>query len=436
VKKSILIVFSLLLFAKIFAYDKVEDIPDPTKQQGGGWVANPDGILAESTVYQLNVMIDSLRKTNGVEVAVVAVNSIGNNEIQTFATKLGEHWGVGKEYSDNGLMILFVLDQKKVNFSTGYGLEGVLPDIICKRIQTETMIPHFRKENYDEGMLAGLQRAISTVKNEEFASKPLADWVQILLYLAIGALIVMLLTFFAMQWNVHKIRRNSLYKTNIDRFLAFKKRKTGIFIIAFLFLFVGLFFISNILNTFLPLVLIIFLPLINLPSIIYSRVMMKKLRTESIKCDSCGAMMRYLPESEEDKYLTLAQQFEEILHAVDYDVFECENCKNETIFPLEQATPYIHCPKCDTKAFRLTDKHTILAPTYVHQGKQNELYQCAFCKYQENRKTAIPRLERSAAYIGSGGTPFSSGSGGFGGGGGGSDFGGGSFGGGGASSGW
>ena len=93
------------------------------------------------TVQQINVILDSLQKQTGAEVAVVVLNSIGQSEIKPFATDLLKLWGIGKAKKDNGLLMLFVLDQKKVTFETGYGLEGILPYAICKRIQIQNMIP-------------------------------------------------------------------------------------------------------------------------------------------------------------------------------------------------------------------------------------------------------------------------------------------------------
>lgn len=55
------------------------------------------------------------------------------------------------------MVILLVTDQRCIQFYTGYGLEGVLPDAICKRIQTKYMIPYLKDGNWNAGMVAGLK---------------------------------------------------------------------------------------------------------------------------------------------------------------------------------------------------------------------------------------------------------------------------------------
>jgi uncharacterized protein len=139
----------------------------------------------------------------------------------------------------------------------------------------------------------------------------------------------------------------------------------------------------------------------------------------------------------------MAQQFEEQLNAVDYDVFLCDGCKNETIFTYDKPSAYTNCPKCNTKAFILKEKRTIVAPTYISVGTERSTFHCKFCGYEENHNDNIPRLQRNGDSLVAGaviGSVLSSGRGGFGGGGGGGfsggSFGGGFSGGGGSTSGW
>lgn len=150
-----------------------------------------------------------------------------------------------------------------------------------------------------------------------------------------------------------------------------------------------------------------------------------------------------LSEREEDTRLKVAQQFEEKLNSVDYDVFLCDSCQNEAVFSLDKFNTYTRCPRCNTKAYILDSKRTILMPTYFNSGTQRSTFKCKFCGFEDHNDTKIPRLRRTAAFTGGavGGGVFSGrggfGGGSFGGGGfGGGGFGGGMTGGGGASGGW
>ena len=129
----IFIFTSAQLYAKEYT---VENIPNVHLNDGRLFVSNPDGILSDKTVATLDQMLYQMQAENTAEIAVVAVESIGNKDIDIFATDLFSSWGIGKKSKDNGVLILFILDQRKITFRTGYGVEGVLPDAICKRIQT------------------------------------------------------------------------------------------------------------------------------------------------------------------------------------------------------------------------------------------------------------------------------------------------------------
>lgn len=441
-KKLLVIVFCSLASFVFSAEYTVQSIPNPITTDAHAYVSNPDGILKEETVQQINYMLDSLKAQTGAEVAVVMVNSIGQSELNSFATELFTTWGIGKAKQDNGLLVLIVLDQRNVKFEVGYGLEGVLPDAICKRIQTQAMTPEFKNGNYDAGMLAGIQYVQSYIQQEPVAAEvvtPIA-WDEILPF-AVGIYILLiLLTWILISNSIQKTRKNTKLISNIGRYKAIKNEKSGILSLVAIMLpvigFVGILFFSQ------PIFLLLLLPipLTTIPGNIYGKLMMLKIRREPIPCTVCDGKMHILSEKQEDVHLKLAQQFEEQLHAIDYDVFVCDKCDNQAIFSLDKPSAYSECPKCGTKAFILEDKKTLVAPTYITGGTERTTYRCKFCGHEENHNNNIPRLNRSSGpFVGgaiAGG--LFSGGGGFGGGSGdgGGSFGGGMSGGGGSSSGW
>lgn len=443
-KKLFLIIFcSLAGFASAVEYT-VESVPEPITTNAREFVSNPDGILKAETVQKMNEMIYALKTETSAEIAVVVVNSIGQADHVTFANQLFSTWKIGNKKQGNGLLILFVLDQRKIKFETGYGLEGVLPDAICKRIQYQSMTPEFKNGNYDAGMLAGLDRIISTIKKEPVqkqAATPIA-WNEILPIAGGAYLLIILFTWIWVNSSIQKIKKDPKHKSNIARYKAIKNEKAGIMsIVALMFPLAG-FVIILLFSNPIFIFLLIPVPFCTLPVNIYAKLMMVKIRREPIPCTVCSGKMHILSEKEEDTHLKLAQQFEEQLHAVDYDVFVCDKCDNQAIFTLDKPSAYSECPKCGTKAFILKDKRTIVAPTYISSGTQRTTYYCKFCGYEENNNDNIPRLTRNTGAIIGGAAAGSifSGSGGFGGGGfsggGGGSFGGGMSGGGGASSGW
>ena len=159
----------LLVFAPILAIgaeDKaysIESVPNVYAQDRRLHVSDPNGLLMQETQAEINRMLTLLEDSTGIQSMVVMLPSIGQDDIFDFAHNLFRHWGIGNKESNNGMLIVYVADQRKIRFTTGYGLEGILPDAICKRIQSRYMIPHFREGNTDLGMLEGTKAVVGVL---------------------------------------------------------------------------------------------------------------------------------------------------------------------------------------------------------------------------------------------------------------------------------
>lgn len=115
---------------------------------GHAYVSDPDTVLTAATVTALNQRLDSLARSRRAHIDVVVVRSIGQETPKSAAYQLFNKWKIGDAQLDNGLLLL-VLDQHRVEFETGRGLEGDLPDAICYRIQQCYMMEPARSGHYD-----------------------------------------------------------------------------------------------------------------------------------------------------------------------------------------------------------------------------------------------------------------------------------------------
>ena len=144
----------LWMQAKVYTPD---NLPKVHLQNKYRYLCDPEGILSSAATDSIDHMLYRLEQQTGIETVVAVVPSIGQAECFDFCHELLNSWGVGKKGKDNGLVILLVTDQRCIQFYTGYGLEGVLPDAICKRIQVQAMIPYLKNEQWSEGMVAGIR---------------------------------------------------------------------------------------------------------------------------------------------------------------------------------------------------------------------------------------------------------------------------------------
>ena len=87
----------------------------------------------------------------------VIVENIDPEDIDEFATGLFSKWGLGKGDTDNGLLVLVARDMRRAVIRTGYGLEGVMPDIVCSGILKNRMFPDFRRGDYGAGLVSAAE---------------------------------------------------------------------------------------------------------------------------------------------------------------------------------------------------------------------------------------------------------------------------------------
>ncbi len=145
----------------------VSEVPNVQLADSHRYTSNPDGILSAEAVRAIDLACDSLRTKGVAQVAVVAIRDIKSDDVFTFAHELFSSWGVGNKQADNGLGIILVLDKREIRFVTGYGLEGVLPDAVCKRIQQRYMVGPLGAGNYDKGMVDGVAATATLLSSGE-----------------------------------------------------------------------------------------------------------------------------------------------------------------------------------------------------------------------------------------------------------------------------
>lgn len=131
----------------------VASIPNPKTQGQEFYISDPDGVLSSATIGRLNGMSAEIDSVTTAEYAIVVVNDFEGDDVFEFALTLFNSWGIGKEASNNGLLLFVAKDRREFRFISGYGMEGLFPDIYLHRIGQKHLVPHFRQGNYDQGIM-------------------------------------------------------------------------------------------------------------------------------------------------------------------------------------------------------------------------------------------------------------------------------------------
>ncbi len=383
-------------------------------------VANPDGILTNDTKKEIQTIIDRVYEAHDYELMVLCLNSIGEQNPREWGTELFNLWGIGDKETENGLLVLLVKDQRRIEFITGRGMESVLTDAECYDIQQMYMVPHFKQGNYGLGMLVGMEEIEVELNNQGALYDSNPDDV----YNESDA------NYF--------YEEPPFYKHPL--FIGYFGFCGLLTIIYFFFLFATLSTkdLHKRYRTMKAWTLLIFAFIAPLPFIFlvyYTRKSCNKWRNMERIGKESGDLLHKLSEEEEDEYLSKGQIAEEIVKSIDYDVWINESGSEIVILPYKAwFSGYNKCSKCHYKTYKKIYDKVVASATYSSSGIGEKKYTCKNCGNTRIKRYTIPRKQRSSSGGGyySGGGSFGGGGGSFGGG----SFGGGSSRGGGAGSSW
>jgi uncharacterized protein len=132
-----------------------------------GVVTDLAHILSEKGKQDATTRIRDVAEKTGAELAVATVTSLDGMSVEEYGNKLFNEWGIGKKGKDNGVLILVAPAERKIRIEVGYGLEPVLPDGLAGEVIRRDVLPQFRTESYEFGILAAVNRIAEIVEKNE-----------------------------------------------------------------------------------------------------------------------------------------------------------------------------------------------------------------------------------------------------------------------------
>ncbi|MGI4805721.1 MAG: TPM domain-containing protein, partial [Janthinobacterium lividum] len=112
-------------------------------QKSGTLVTDYTSTLTADQKQNLESKLVAFNDSTSTQIAVVLLKSVGDYDINEYATKLGRNWGIGTKGKNNGILMLIAVGDRKVSIQTGYGAEGAVPDITTHEIIENDLKPNF-----------------------------------------------------------------------------------------------------------------------------------------------------------------------------------------------------------------------------------------------------------------------------------------------------
>jgi len=341
------------------------DIPNP--RASNGWVSDTANILTASDEADMNAALERLHQDTDVEMALVTVDDVVGTP-KSFTTALFNHWGVGDAETNNGLLVVLVLGQRRLEMETGYGLEGRLPDGWLGTMQADHMVPLFKAGDYAGGLQVGVAKVGARLRDP---SAPMT------------------------QQQAQGLGEDSTKPRSSEGWLH------TVFAVVCTLIFVWCWF------------LLVVRPLWR---------WFASRRRERF-CDPCGTEMLLLSEAADDAHLSEGQEAEERVGSANWLVYECQSCDFGRIVRRDKwFSGKVLCIEC---GFETSKERSFseVAATYTHGGRVRVESTCSHCSFVHIHHYNTPKKTHSSnSSSGSGGGGGSFGGGSSGGGGAGSSW--------------
>ena len=130
------------------------------------YVNDAAGILSAGERDELEQRLSAFEQSTSNQFLVYIIPSLEGRSIEEYSLALVEKNRVGQKGKDNGLLLLIAVQDRKIRFEVGYGLEAVLTDAMTSTIISEVIAPEFRNGNYARGIDQGVSAAMSAAKGE------------------------------------------------------------------------------------------------------------------------------------------------------------------------------------------------------------------------------------------------------------------------------
>ncbi|MFK7927684.1 MAG: YgcG family protein [Myxococcota bacterium] len=320
-----------------------------------GWVTDHADILSPAAEARLEAQFQALKDDLGAEVVVVTVPDVDASTPREFITNLFNRWRIGDKTANNGFLVLMVVDQRRIEMETGYGLEGVLTDTWLGRVRTNHMVPAFKAGDYGAGIEAGM-----TAIDERMRAYPT------------------------------EVREGTRQEIRV---VGGVEDTTGLSETTLAVAGGGLMGVTIL-------------------GIGGGALFIRRRRR---RCDTCKTQMRLLYEDEEDEHLNADQELEEAIGSREWSVYVCETCpETRTFHSNKWLSGYRDCHACGVRSLSTT-RTVIKQPTTSWSGLARINVRCANCDYHDVFTRVIPR-ESSSSSSGWGGGGGGGGGGSFGGG--------------------
>lgn len=134
------------------------------------------GFLSSEEQRQIDDRLKAFEKKTGSQIFILIVSSTDIEPIEDYAQRVFEAYKPGRKGVDDGVLFVIAAQDRRMRIHTGYGVEGALPDAICKRILDRLVAPAFREERPAQGVNNALDAMMAAIEKEPLPAAVTSRW--------------------------------------------------------------------------------------------------------------------------------------------------------------------------------------------------------------------------------------------------------------------
>ena len=124
-------------------------------------------VVSAATAARLNRTLEDFERTSANQIVVAVFPKMqSDSSIEDYTVRVAQAWKVGQKAKNNGAVLFVFVQDRKMYLQVGYGLEGALPDALCKQIIEYEIKPHFKTGDFDGGLSAGVAAILAASRGE------------------------------------------------------------------------------------------------------------------------------------------------------------------------------------------------------------------------------------------------------------------------------
>jgi len=131
-----------------------------------GYVNDLADVITPGTELKIERFLEGFEGSDSTQLVILTINSLEGEVLEDYSLRVVESWKIGQKDEDNGALLLISKEDRKMRIEVGYGLEGVLTDLLTGRIIDNEIQPRFQADDFDGGVIAGITSIAEAVRGE------------------------------------------------------------------------------------------------------------------------------------------------------------------------------------------------------------------------------------------------------------------------------